>query len=65
MRIMISNKVIIWLWSFVWRHWLDKDDRVVYVCGWRNALVDRPSGRMRITPIFNWEWKLKKRFNRL
>jgi len=57
----ILERMVILLWSLVWRHWLldghtGKYCKVVRVKGWRTALVDSPSkARMTITPMFKWE----------
>ena len=60
-RIMIKNKIVVNVWSFVWRNRIDPKETVVFVRGWRSASIDRPSGRHFVSFIFDWEWKIKKR----
>jgi len=36
-----------WMWNFVWQKWLDKDETVIKVTGWRSALIEGKYGRRR------------------
>lgn len=43
------------IWQAVWQNWLDPDDRIVCVTGWRSALIDTKGGeRKQISCCFWW-----------
>ena len=39
--------LVIWLWSKVWRRWIDDGETVVKVLGWNEALIDSRGGQRR------------------
>lgn len=59
---MLKDKIARWLWAIIWKKWLWNDfyqeyGKVIKVKGWRTALVETPTSRVTITPLF---WPLKK-----
>ncbi len=53
----MTQKILIFLWSIVWREWLfdwkKQPLKVIKVKGWRTALVETKAGhRETITPCF-------------
>ena len=42
--------MINWLWSKVWRNYLEPGDKIIKVKGWRTALVQNGGRRLTITP---------------
>lgn len=58
----MGNEVMQKVFALVWRNWLDPDDRVVRVKGWRTALIEKPNGRrftVQFCPILTWRNKRK------
>lgn len=56
---LIKNKLVIKLWSFIYKKWLWSDfykeyGTVIAVKGWRTAIADIGASRMTITPCFLW-----------
>lgn len=57
-----ERPLVISLWSWVWRGYLDPDDRVHYVIGWRSARVSGRQlrwARVTICPLLSWQHKRK------
>lgn len=49
----MKNRIFCWIWSLVWKKYIDNGWRVIKVKGWRTALIDDSHGqRKTITPCF-------------
>lgn len=57
---MLKNKTLIKIFSFIYKKhlenwWDEKSAKVIFITGWRNALIETPSGyRSRISFCFLW-----------